>query len=176
MDAPLVITVVAKDRPGLVESLAAAIAKHGGNWLESRMSRLGGQFAGILRLTIPPASRGKLLADLSSLQAGGLKVTVQSDEAAPFAAAGRIAELTLVGQDRPGIVRQISQAFARGGVNVEDLETEISSAPMSGETLFHARARVSIPAACEMQALRKELEKIAADLMVDVKLTEISSA
>ena len=173
MDAPLVITVVARDRPGLVESLAAAIAKHGGNWLESRMSRLGGQFAGILRLTVPEAEREKLLTALGSLQAGGLKLAVQADEAAIPAEAGRFAELKLVGQDRPGIVRQISQAFARSNVNVEELETECTSAPMSGETLFHANAKVRIPAACNTQKLRLELEKIAADLMVDVKLTEI---
>src|SRR4029079_18093094 len=109
-----------------------------------------------------------------SLKRAGLELTLKAEEAVPAAAGGRMAELTLVGQDRPGIVRQISQAFARGGVNVEDLETEITSAPMSGETLFQARAKVSIPAACETQALRNELEKIAADLMVDVKLTELS--
>ena len=139
------------------------------------MSRLGGQFAGILRLTVPEAEREKLLATLQSLQAGGIKLTVQADESAPSVTAGRLAELSLVGQDRPGIVRQISQAFARSNVNVEDLETECSSAPMSGETLFHANAKVRIPPACDMQNLRAELEKIAADLMVDVKLTEIPS-
>jgi glycine cleavage system regulatory protein len=177
MDAPLVITVVAKDRPGLVEALASAVSKHGGNWLESRMSRLGGQFAGILRVAIPRAERDTFVAALQSLQAGGLKLIVQDDEAPPGAVGsrGRLAELTLVGQDRPGIVRQISQAFARGNVNVEELETECSSAPMSGETLFHARARVHIPSDCDMAALRAELEKVATDLMVDVKLTELAS-
>jgi glycine cleavage system regulatory protein len=178
MDAPLVITVVAKDRPGLVEALASAVSENGGNWLESRMSRLGGQFAGILRVAIPSAERDKLAAALQSLQAGGLKLIVQEDEARPgtLARGGRFAELTLVGQDRPGIVRQISQAFARGNVNVEELETECSSAPMSGEMLFHARARVYIPGDCDLAALRAELEKVAVDLMVDVKLTELPSS
>ena len=178
MDAPLVITVVAKDRPGLVEALASAVSKHGGNWLESRMSRLGGQFAGILRVAIASAERDKLVAALQSLQAGGLKLLVQEDEARSQTSVlpGRFAELTLVGQDRPGIVRQISQAFARGNVNVEELETECTSAPMSGETLFHARARVHIPGECDMAALRAELEKVATDLMVDVKLTELTSS
>ena len=183
MDAPLVITVVAKDRPGFVEALASAVAKHGGNWLESRMSRLGGQFAGILRVTVPAADRDKLVSSLQALQTGGLKFTIQEDENRPGiesgsarAKQGRFAELSLVGQDRPGIVRQISQAFARGNVNVEELETECSSAPMSGEMLFHARARVFIPAECDNAALRAELEKIATDLMVDLKLTELTGA
>jgi glycine cleavage system regulatory protein len=88
-------------------------------------------------------------------------------------AGGRRAELSLMGQDRPGIVRQISEALARRGVNVEELITECSSAPMTGEILFHARAEVEIPGNCSIAELRGEFEKIASDLMVDIKLHEI---
>jgi glycine cleavage system regulatory protein len=175
MDGLLVITAVAKDRPGLVESLASAIAQHGGNWLESRMARLGGQFAGILRIEIAETQREALLTALKSLEAGGLRLTVQQDQPQILADTGKTAELTLVGQDRPGIVRQISEVFARSQVNVEELETECTSAAMSGETLFNAHARVHIPANCDTQALRAELERIASDLMVDVKFTELSA-
>jgi glycine cleavage system regulatory protein len=175
MDSLVVITCVAQDRPGLVESLSATVASHGGNWLESRMSRLGGQFAGILRVRIPAADEDKLLGALRSLEAKGLKLTVQRDVPPQSPAGGHAAELSFVGQDRPGIVRQISEALARANVNVENLETECTSAPMSGETLFNARARVHIPATCDTQALRAELEKIAADLMVDLSLNELST-
>ena len=44
----LVVTVIGKDRPGLVESVSAVVEEHGGSWVESRMSRLAGEFAGIL--------------------------------------------------------------------------------------------------------------------------------
>jgi glycine cleavage system regulatory protein len=173
MDALLVITVIAMDRPGLVESLAGVIARHEGNWLESRMARLGGQFAGILRVEVPESQRERLLAGLDSLAAEGLKLTIQPDQAGKDTETGRAAELSLVGQDRPGIVRQISEAFARSNVNVEELETECTSAAMSGEALFQARARVRIPVGCDTGRLRSELEKVAADLMVDLKLTEL---
>ena len=53
MQRLLVMTVIGQDRPGLVESVAALVAENGGNWLESRMSRLGGHFAGILRVEVP---------------------------------------------------------------------------------------------------------------------------
>jgi glycine cleavage system regulatory protein len=176
MPLPLVMTIVAPDRPGLVESIAAVVAENGGNWLESRMSRLGGQFAGILRLEIAAEKRDQFLAALHPLETAGIKLVVQADEL-DFAPSGdRVAELTLVGQDRPGIVRQISRAFARHGLNVEELSTECSSAPMSGETLFHATARVQIPSSCRLPELQEELERIAADLMVDVKLEELSAS
>ncbi len=46
--ADLVLTLIGPDRPGLVEAVAEPIAAHGGNWLESRMAHLAGQFAGIV--------------------------------------------------------------------------------------------------------------------------------
>ena len=50
----LVLTLIGPDRPGLVESLAKRVTAHGGNWVESRMAHLAGQFAGILRVEVPP--------------------------------------------------------------------------------------------------------------------------
>jgi glycine cleavage system regulatory protein len=81
--------------------------------------------------------------------------------------------LEVVGQDRPGIVHQISHALASHAVNVEELDSGCSSAAMSGESLFRARARLRIPETCNLARLRQELEKIAGDLIVDLTLTEV---
>lgn len=176
MDTQFVMTVMAQDRPGLVESLARVVAENGGNWLESRMAHLGGQFAGILRVSAPAGTADKLLASLRSLESAGLKIHVEADRTKVKATAGLRAELSLVGQDRPGIVRQISQALARHGVNVEELSTSCSSAPMTGESLFHTTAEIGLPETCSIAQLRAEFETIASDLMVDIKLREITRA
>lgn len=170
------MTVLGRDRTGLVESIARLVSEHGGNWLESRMCRLGGEFAGIVRVTVPANSQAALTKALHALEAHGLSVIVRQDEAPTGGAARRVTTLELVGHDRPGIVRQITRALAAQGVNVEELSTEIVSAPMSGEMLFKANATLLLPEACELPALRKELEKIASDLMVDVTLAEVSAA
>jgi len=172
MKSHLVTTIVGPDRTGLVESVARVVAAHGGNWLESRMCRLGGEFAGILRIEIPAAQSAALLAALKGI--AGLTVTVQSGHAvAP--AGGRLTGLEIVGSDRPGIVRDITSALARAGVNVEEFSSEISSAPMSGEPLFKAVARLQLPPGCNLADLKAELEKIAADLLVDVSLEEVTA-
>ena len=175
MQIPLVMTVIGHDRPGLVELVASVVADHGGNWLESRMCRLGGEFAGILRVRVPAANELRLRAALAGLAGRGLNVLVQQD---PDEATGgtATAQLELVGQDRPGIVRQISAALAAHGVNVEELHTECASAPMSGEPLFKATARLRVPAQCDTTALRTELERIAADLLVDLSLAPLPPA
>jgi glycine cleavage system regulatory protein len=166
----LVMTVIGADRPGLVQLVAACVADHGGNWLESRMCRLGGQFAGILRVEVPAARADALERALRELAAKGLKVTVHTESGALPALTGSIVTFELVGQDHPGILRQISAVLAAHGVNVEDLASECVSAPMGGGNLFQARATVLVPPTVNMSALRNDLEKIAADVMVDLKL------
>jgi glycine cleavage system regulatory protein len=175
MQVPLVMTIIGPDRTGLVESVAQVVAEHGGNWLESRMCRLGGEFAGILRIELPVEKRQLLLGALQSLQSRGLTVVVRPDEAATAATPGRQARLEIVGHDRPGIVREITSALARANVNVEEFSSECVSAPMSGETLFKAAARLQLPDGCDDAALKIELEKIAADLLVDVSFAEVSA-
>jgi glycine cleavage system regulatory protein len=172
----LVMTVIGEDRPGLVESVARVVAEHGGNWLESRMSRLGGQFAGILRVEAPAEKQPALAAALEALRAHGLAVVIHQDQPAPAASSpARLSQLEIVGHDRPGIVSQISRALADYKVNVEDLQTECASAAMTGEPLFTAKARIRIPESVDLAALRQTLEKIAADLIVEISFAPVNT-
>src|SRR5882724_5921732 len=160
MQRSLVMTIIGKDRPGLVDSVASLVAANDGNWIQSRMSRLGGHFAGILRAEVPREKEQSLLAALKKLEGEGLQVVVHPDE--PQATVKRpLSVLEIIGQDRPGINRDISHALAGYGVNVEELHTECVSAAMSGETLFKARATLNIPESCNLAELLKRLEKIA---------------
>ncbi len=172
MQRALVMTVIGQDRPGLVETVANLVTEHGGNWLESRMARLGGQFAGILRVQLPADKEAGLLRALQELQERGLKVAAYPDTAPIPSVPAKTYNLELVGQDRPGIVRQISGALADFDVNLEELETECGSAAMSGETLFKAHARLSIPAGADLNSIRQTLERIAADLIVEITLAQ----
>ena len=173
MQIPLVMTIISPDRTGLVETIARVVADHGGNWLESRMCRLGGEFAGILRIEIPADKKAPLLAVLQNIS--GLSVSVHSGQPVTAATSGRQTKLEIVGSDRPGIVHEITSVLARATVNVEEFFSELVSAPMSGETLFKASARLQLPERCDLAALKTDLEKIAADLLVDVSFAELSA-
>jgi glycine cleavage system regulatory protein len=170
--ADLVITLIGPDRPGVVESVAEPIAAQGGSWLESRMAHLAGMFAGILRVEVPAENVGALTATLAGLARRGLRVVVEASEREGLAPARRLMDLDLLGTDRPGIVREISHLLAAHGVNIEELATDRTVAPMSGETLFRARSRVRVPAGADVPGLRAQLEKLASDLMVEVTLVE----
>ena len=173
MQIPLVMTIISPDRTGLVESVARAVAEHGGNWLESRMCRLGGEFAGILRVEIPADKKSTLLAALQKLETNGLQIVARDDKPADTKISGKQTSLEIIGADRPGIVREITSALAKAGVNVEEFSSEITSAPMSGENLFKATARLQLPDHCDQASLKRDLEKIAADLLVDVSFADV---
>ena len=124
MENTLVMSVIGSDRPGLVEKMASAVKDCGGNWLESRMCHLGGQFAGILRVGLPAAGRAQFEARLSQLESEGLSIVIKdAGEAESEGSCHEVATVHIVGNDRPGIVSEISNAFARRGVNVEELTT-----------------------------------------------------
>lgn len=166
----IVMTAIGPDRPGLVEALAQTIARHDGNWLDSHMAHLAGQFAGILRVEAPRSSAGALVRELHAMEASGLRITVhEHEETEADAPAPRLqVTFSVIGQDHPGIVARVSHVLASNGANVEELITGCQSAPMTGEKLFEAEATVSVPDEAAIVHLRSALEAIASDLMVDV--------
>ena len=172
----LVVTVIGPDRPGLVRLLSDRARGFGANWAASRMASLAGQFAGIVHFEVP-AENVRALADaLGGLESAGLRVVIaESDAKAPLRNR-RIVRLELVGQDRPGIMRDLSAALAEHGVSIDELHTEIASAAMSAENLFKVKAALVVPHALSDEELRRGLEALANEMMVDIALADAAEA
>jgi len=171
MTTSLVLTFIGHDRPGIVNAISERIAAANGSWLESRLARLAGEFAGIVRIRVAEAELAGLTASLHGLEEMGLQITLARGSAAP-APGAQMLELTLVGQDRPGIVRDVTQALSALGANIEALSSFIESAPFTGETMFRASARLSLPAGLGEAQIRKSLERLADEIMVDLSEVE----
>jgi len=171
MARALVLTIIGNDRPGLVETLADLIAKHEGNWDESRMARLAGHFAGVVQIQLPENQAEGFIAALPSLADRGLSVSVvDSDWSLVNVDHHNSLQLELVGQDRPGIVREISSKLAALGVSMQDLRTVVESAPMSGERIFRAEAELVPPTQVDAEQIRAILERLADEMMIDITL------
>lgn len=169
MTCSLVMTILAPDRPGIVESVAELLREHSGNWLESRLARLSGHFAGIVEARIPGDRLEAFRKDLEALgNEGGLQVLLSVS--APPPVTGRLVTLECIGQDRPGIVHAITDVLAEFSVNVESLDSRCLSAPMSGESMFEATMTVRLPETLDLDALEKRLAHIGDELMLDVKM------
>ncbi len=172
MRASLVLTVIGPDRTGLVEALADIVARHDANWLESRLARLAGKFAGVLRVDAPAERIPELTDALNRLRERGLNVVVEATTDTESQSTPRTLILNLIGHDRPGIVRDVSHALAHRGVNVVEFHTQVVSAPMTGEPLFKATATLHATPQTALDELRDTLDKIAHTLDIDLTLDE----
>ncbi len=172
MPKDIVITMLAKDRPGLVEQIAGIVTQYGGNWVESSMARLCGEFAGLLRVQVPEDRADALQDALEKLSGETMTITVCKAGQPVISQSGPRARLELTGLDHTGIVHQVTRVLARMSVNLEQLETKVFTASLSGEPMFTARAEIRLPEELDMTALREALETLAADIMVDINLDE----
>lgn len=167
----MVLTAIARDRPGVVESLADVIAAHSGNWVESSMAQLGGEFAGIVMVEVPADATAKLEDALAALDKEGIDVTVHK-ASSHEPSSGHHARLELTGLDHTGIVLKVTRALARHGVSIDELNTSVSRGSMGAEPIFLADADIILPASLSLDDLRNTLEQIATDIMVDIELTD----
>lgn len=172
MNTNLVFTVIATDRPGLVDRLADTVADMGGNWVDSSMARLGGEFAGIVRISIDEAAAAELNNKLTALAGEGIHITLRSGPEDGALPKGASAHLELMSQDHPGILRDITHILSEHQVSIENLETSVTVGSMQGEALFKASADLRLPENLTPAQLSEALQETAGDLMADISLVE----
>ncbi len=167
----VILVVSGSDRPGLTKSLAEAVQTAGGNWLESHLSRLGGKYVGSVLVELDPAKLPALEAEVLKVDASGLRVSiVPADAAEPVVSAPSL-HIELLGQDRPGIVREVTTVLADLHANIASLTTSTEGSAWSGEPLFRAKVQVTLPPGLTPDTVQNALEAISGELMVDFTLT-----
>lgn len=166
----LVLTVIGDDRSGLVARLAQVIADHAGNWERSQMAELAGKFAGIVVVSVPESQVPGVTAALNSLD-GLLAVSAYpgSDTGGPTEAPSFT--IDLLGNDRPGIVREVSAVLHRHGLSIRTMDTATREAPMAGGQLFEAHIVAGVPPQADLSVVRDDLERLTAELLVDIDLS-----
>jgi glycine cleavage system regulatory protein len=167
------LTMIGPDRTGMVAGLARVLARHGGNWLDSRMVRLGGTFSGLLRVELPEAAYPAFSEEAEAFLTGaGYRLTLEPGMPVDGPPEGRMITLTVSGQDHPGIVEGIFSVLGKAGANVEEMRSGLAAAPWSGTPVFEATARLRLPQSVSLDSLQDDLEAIASDLLVELQLGE----
>lgn len=168
MKHEIVLSVIADDHPGIVQTLAQTITAHGGNWLDSSMSHLGGKFAGIVLLEVSETREQELEDALRSLDQRGLHVSFERTVPA-HSRHQHYVMVNIVANDRAGIVEEIAQLLARYDINIETLSTSVADTPMSSGHLFKARFQANLPGSMTYDDLQRVLESASDDLMVELE-------
>ena len=173
MNTTLVITVLATDRPGIVQTLSKTLVDHGGSWLDSRLVNLVGKFAGLLHVSVPENKLEELKKALQVLHDTDNQLQILMEEAnEAVAEAESNLSLELLGADRPGIIDDITAVLVGLKVNINNLESEQRTASMSGEILFYANLQLGLPEGVSEEGVQDALEALSDQLMVDINFDE----
>ncbi|GAL08586.1 ACT domain protein [Photobacterium aphoticum] len=165
----LIITVIGNDRPGLVDTLSDTVYQHQGNWLSSSLSKLAGQFAGIVQVEVADQDSAALRQALSTID--GLQVQIV-EEATTTAAHTTLHGLLVTGNDRAGIVKEVTAKLHELGININKLKTDSHSAPNWGYPIFTADFQLELPASLTLEQVQETLENLADDLTIDIDQDE----
>ena len=165
-----ILTVTSNDKPGIVEAIATKVTEHQGNWLESSLAQLAGKFVGVVRISLPQIQCELLIAELQQLSSRGITISFDIESADKNSTAQLTAKFHAVGPDRTGIVKELSTSFAKHSINVNELESKLSSMPYSGDPLFEASGEVSLPDDTALDDVYERLDDIANDLGIDISI------
>ena len=163
----LIITAIGSDRPGIVSELSGIISTHGGNVEESRMTRLGSDFAIIMLVLVSTDWEESLEVALQSIN--DLTISTKVTQSQEIEESNNY-QIDLNGADNEGIVKVLSKYLAEKSINILEMETHISQAPISGTPLFNLNTSVSIPIDVEEKNIQSELTQIAQKLGVEIHL------
>ncbi len=169
MQVSLVISILGPDKSGLVKSLSETLNRFQGNWTESRMSHLAGMFAGLLLVSIPSDQVSELTSALEALQSDGLQIRAERSD--QVQSNTTMLSLDLLGQDRPGIIQDITEQLAHLNVNIEELKSQIKEASMSGGVLFYAQLKLGLPEGVSPEVVQDALESMSDQFMVDINFS-----
>ena len=170
MKSYIVVSAVGKDRPGFVNKVTQAIRACGGNVEIQRSTRMADEFALIMLVSLTGAAAGAI-ESLSALRTPDMFITARAAlSPAEGAAPASLAQLEASGADQPGIIEAVTLLLFKHSINVESLDFDTESAPMSGEHLFRLTARLAIPAGVDVARLRASLRELESAYNFDVIL------
>jgi glycine cleavage system regulatory protein len=163
----LILTVAGADRPGLVSAVADVVAAHGGNWENSQLAELAGTFAGVIEISVADDRVDALRADLDALE-GMLSISVHTGADTSESDSDQRISISVLGNDRSGIVREISGVLSAHALSIENMTTQTRDAAMAGGRLFESSVTATLPASADLEALRADIERLTHDLQVDI--------
>jgi glycine cleavage system regulatory protein/folate-dependent phosphoribosylglycinamide formyltransferase PurN len=173
---PLIVTIIGPDRPGIVRLLADCAQRHGASWTTGQMSRLAGEFAGMVHFEVPPENLDALADALRGLESSGLHVAIAKSRNGATPSGLRGVSLELSGDDRIGIVSKLSHILAERGASIEHIQTELGAPDSFGRRAFKVSAHLLVPDALGNDELQQSLATLAQEMLGDIAIDDRRSS
>ena len=171
MHVSLIITILGSDKPGLVSSISEVLETHKANWSESRMAHLAGKFAGILQISVDETNIEALTVALDDLQTDTLRIRIETTQESQYTHTTKTLNIEILCQDRIGIINDVTEVLAKLNVNIEELDSTVKEASMSGGMLFSAELTLGLPDNVTADEVEDCLEKMSDQFMIDINLS-----
>jgi len=165
------VSVVGKDRSGIVAGISEVLFRLGCNLADSSCTMLAGEFAMILIVSHPrPFSKSRLFDELKPVcDSLGMSLalrTLQADEISRQETDGEICIISVYGADKPGIVYRVTSELARRGINITDLNTKLIGTPE--EPVYVMMLEVALPEGETPEGIEKILANLKQELNVEI--------
>lgn len=175
--AHFAVTIIGKDRPGIVADTAEVLFALGCNVEDSNSTMLGGEFAMILIVSHEkPFSKKQLEAEFAVKNAGkGLSAfirTLKDDEVCYREPTGELILVSVYGSDKPGIVYRTTRELADRGINITDLNTKLIGSPE--EPVYVLMLEAALPQGMTVEDASRLLENLKKELSVEISVRIIT--
>jgi glycine cleavage system transcriptional repressor len=175
--AHFAVTIISKDRPGIVADTTEVLYRLGCNIEDSSCTMLGGDFAIILIVTHEkPFTKSRLSDEFKALQEKtGLAVhvrTLHDDEVVHEKEEGELCLISVYGSDQPGIVYRVTRALADRQVNITDLNTRLIGT--KEEPVYVLMLEAILPPDMTVDDTAAMLETLKNELKVEIGVRAIT--
>lgn len=170
------LTIIGRDRPGIVSQVTEILYQLGCNIADSSCSILGGQFAMILIISHPEKTRKEDFEPaFRSLEQTNLSVflrTLQPGGEQRLELEGELCMISVYGSDKPGIVYQVAKQLGDRRINITDLNTKLIGSPE--RPVYVMMLEAVLPAAIGIDELEAVMNELKGRLQVDISVRSIS--
>jgi glycine cleavage system transcriptional repressor len=169
-----ILFLVGRDRPGIADDVSTFLFERGANIEDSRMAALGGRFSVMTLFSCSSEQLSAITRDLDKLRATGFEVSLHEadDPAAVPRQAGLPLKLEIISMDHPGIVQKVVSLLHHHNVNILTLDTRVTSAPLSGASLFDLILEANVPATTSIATVKDDLLRLAAEMNLDLNFVK----
>ena len=169
MSSLYVISAVGKDKPGLVYSVTNVLAELGINIVDVDARSVRGHFSLFIVIDLSTSEYGfeKMYTSLKPLESNfNLGLNIEPYEAGRRKIDKRLMVLTVMGQDRPGIVAGVSGILAKIDINIETVRM------IARGDYIAMELKVDASEVEDISIARKTLYEFSAETGLDVSLRD----
>jgi glycine cleavage system transcriptional repressor len=166
----MIMFLIGRDRPGIIDDVSRMLFEHGANIEDSHMASMGGHFSIMTLFSCRPEQTESIKTGLDKLEELGLKATLHHAEDPATLPPSTGLPLTIVvrAMDHPGIVQRVVRVLRHHKANITYLNTQTTRAPFSGDALFDITLEATIPADKPIAMIKEELSVLAGDINLDL--------